>query len=277
MNHLLTLDQILSIPMPAPRLALDRSVRRVDADGHLHVGPSIISSAGVSSYWGKEVPDFDKLGLRPNTEYRLFRPPDELRKAAPSFQNKPLLSLHRPISAADHAHSLTVGAIGSPVVFEGQDLVAPLVVWDAVAIETIQDGSIKALSCGYRYKAVPQSGTFGGERYTHVMTDIVANHCALVEAGRVPGAVVGDAAIDRRISVMNDPSELQQFLADKLSGDDLAQANALLGELMRDPDAMIAEDAMRRRVAQGRLRTDRKVLAEFGARFPGLNKLKGSY
>ena len=284
MNHLLSLAEILAIPDPKPRLALDRSTRRIDADGHLHVGPSIISAAGVSSYWGSECPDFEKLGLRPNTEYRLFRPPDELRKAAPSFQNKPLLSLHRPISATDHAPSLVVGAIGSPVTFDGRDLMAPLVVWDSAAIEAIEDGSVRSLSCGYRYKAVPQSGSFGGDRYTLVMTDIVGNHCALVDAGRVPGAMVGDAALrDNAINGLpvrrnamdddderRDPTRLQQFLASVLSGDDLATANTMLNELISDPDATIAEDAMRRRVAQARLRPN----AAMDKRFPGLGRLK---
>ena len=276
MNHLPSLAQILSIPDPPPRLALDRSVRRIDTDGHLHVGPSIISAAGVSSYWGSEIPDFEKLGLRPNTEYRLFRPPDELRKAAPTFQNKPLLSLHRPVSATDHAPSLVVGSIGSPVVLQGTDLLAPLVVWDAVSIESIMDNSIKALSCGYRYRADMASGSYNGERFDGSMVDLVGNHCALVEAGRVPGAIVGDAAMTTMdgYQTMNDPTELQLFLARKLSGDDLNQANALLEELIRDPNATIAEDGIRRRAAQAMIRSNAKLDAKYAEMFPGLTKLK---
>ena len=279
MNHLPSLDQILAVPMPPPRLALDRSTQRLDQDGHLHVGPSVISAVGVSSYWGHEIPDFEKLGLRPNTEYRLFRPADELRKAAPTFANKPLLSLHRPVSAADHAHALTVGAIGSPVVFQGTDLIAPLVVWDATAIETIQDGSIKALSCGYRYRAVPQAGEYRGEKYTHAMTGLVGNHCALVEAGRVPTAMVGDAAIDRRNAVATNDAiaQLQQLFEQQLSGDARTRAYQLLVEITQDPAAQIAEDGLQRRVAASRWRRETKAAREYGKQFPGLSALKHIY
>lgn len=247
-------------------------MRRIDGDGHLHVGPSIISSAGVSSYWGKEIPDYDQLGLIPDREYRLFRAPDELRKAAPSFEGKPLLSLHRPVSAADHAPALVVGAIGSPVEFTGQDLVAPLVIWDGIAIETIQDGSIKSLSCGYRYRAVPKVGTYRGERYTYVMTAISGNHCALVEAGRVPRAMVGDEAMKGK--PMDPLSELHQFLAERLNPDDLAHANDLLEQLTRDPSAIVGYAALRRQVARSLMKTNAATASKFARQFPGLTSLK---
>ena len=46
-------------------LAMDRatSVRSFDADGRLHVARSNISKANVCPYLGREIPDWERLGL----------------------------------------------------------------------------------------------------------------------------------------------------------------------------------------------------------------------
>ena len=273
MNHLISLAEILAVPLPAPRLGLDRSTRRVDADGHMHIETSVLSSAGVSGYRACEIPDADKLGLDPNRIYPLLRPADELAKAAAGFSGKPVLNLHRRVSATDHAHLLTVGAVGSPVSFDGRDLVGPLVIWDGEAIAGIESGEQRALSCGYQYRADMSPGIHNGVRYDGRMVDLVANHVALCDRGRVPNAIVGDAAIDKGLSTMNDPTPLQLFLARKLSGSDLDQANQLLEELLQDPSAQIAEDG-RRRAAQAVMRSTAKLDAKYAGQFPGLSKLK---
>ncbi|WP_163365475.1 DUF2213 domain-containing protein, partial [Enterobacter asburiae] len=73
-------------------IALDRAtVRSIDADGHLHVERTPISKAVVNPYYGREVPDFERLGLDPEHIYRLYRDPKELARAASSFEGKPLL------------------------------------------------------------------------------------------------------------------------------------------------------------------------------------------
>jgi len=174
-------------------LALDRaSVRTFDADGHLHVASSTISAAGVSPYLGREVVDWQKLGLDPDRVYYLFRDPAELEKSAPTFQGKPLLSDHKPQSADDHSHRLVVGSIINTV-WRNPCLMAELVVWDGDAIRGIQDGSKRALSCGYRYVPLMQPGTYQGAHFDGRMTKIVGNHCTLVDQPRVKAAFVGDA------------------------------------------------------------------------------------
>src|SRR4029077_115521 len=55
-------------------LAFDRaSVRSIDQDGHLHVSESNISMAAVNPYIGREIPDWQELGLDPDKVYQLFR------------------------------------------------------------------------------------------------------------------------------------------------------------------------------------------------------------
>lgn len=176
-------------------LALDKSVRRIDQDGHLHVETANISKAMVNPYRGTEIPDWERLGLDPNRIYKLFRDPEELRKGAGSFSGKPLLSIHKALTATDHAHRLTVGSIGD-VSFDGTYLHAPLTVWDADAIAGIDDDEQRELSSGYRYDADMTPGTFRGERYDGVMRNIRGNHVALVSSGRAGSdVVVGDAAL----------------------------------------------------------------------------------
>lgn len=172
--------------------AFDReSVRRVDDDGHLHVGVTNISKANVCPYWGREIPDYESLGLDPNKQYRLYRDPEELAKGAPTFNNKPLLARHVEISAEDHPDDLTVGSTGTDATFEHPFLRNSLVVWKGSAIKDIESEAKKELSSAYRYRADMTPGTSPeGEDYDGVMRDIVGNHVALVKEGRAGADVV---------------------------------------------------------------------------------------
>ncbi|MFT9296329.1 MAG: DUF2213 domain-containing protein, partial [Acetobacter orientalis] len=175
-------------------LALDGSVRRIDADGHLHIATCILSAATVCPYYGHEIPNAQALGLVPDKLYQVYRPPQALAAAAASLAGKPILMRHQPVSAQDHPSTLTVGAVGSSVQFTPPNLVGSLTIWESAAIAAITSGRQKAVSAGYRYKAVPQSGTHNGVAYTLVMANIVFNHLALVAHPRVPTAIIGDAA-----------------------------------------------------------------------------------
>ncbi|WP_078528757.1 DUF2213 domain-containing protein [Komagataeibacter nataicola] len=83
-------------------LAYDRSVRRVDKDGHLFVDKCTLSSAIVSQYYGWEIPDGESLGFTRDRLYRLYRDADALRTAAPSLNGKPILMDHTAITAQTH-------------------------------------------------------------------------------------------------------------------------------------------------------------------------------
>jgi hypothetical protein len=175
--------------------AFDRapSVRTYDVDGRLHVASANISKANVCGYIGREIPDYQSLGLDADRTYQLFRDPEELAKAADSFNGVPLLSKHVPVSADDHQPDLVVGAVSNPV-FEAPYLTASLVVWSRDAIDAIEDGSQRELSSAYRYTCDLTPGTFDGVRYAGVMRNLTANHICLVTEGRVgPDAVIGDS------------------------------------------------------------------------------------
>lgn len=187
-------------------LAFDRAtVRTIDVDGRMHVEISNISKATVNPYRGNEIPDWEELGLDANRIYFLLRDPQELEKAAPTFNNIPLLSKHIPVSAAEPQKEFVVGATGSNASYQAPYLKNSLVVWDAVAIALIESEEQKELSSAYRYRADMTPGVYEGVAHDGVMRDIRGNHVALVEVGRAgPDVVVGDS------STLN-PSEIPKM------------------------------------------------------------------
>ncbi len=172
------------------KLAFDRSARRIDADGRLHVDRSHISKAAVNPYYGREIPGYEALGLQPDKVYRLLRDPVELERAAPTFARLPVLSEHVPVTVEAPRPDLVVGAIGSEVVFAAPYLDADLCVWDATSIAGIETDKVRELSCAYRYVPVMEPGEFEGQPYDGRMTEIQGNHLALVEVGRAGSDVV---------------------------------------------------------------------------------------
>ena len=176
-------------------IALDRSLRSVDADGHMRVEESRISKANICPYIGREIPDYQRLGLDPTRIYKLFRDPKELEKGASSFDGKPLLIRHVAIDAELPRKDLWVGTVG-PTKWEEPYLVTrPLMVLTQEAIDLINKGSQRELSAAYRYDAVMEPGTWGGQSYDGRMVNIRGNHVAIVSEGRVgPDVHVADEA-----------------------------------------------------------------------------------
>ena len=210
--------------MPQDHLALDRaSVRTIDpTSGHMHVSTTPISKANVCPYNGSEIPGADAIGLDPRKVYMLLRDPAELEKAAPTFEGKPLLIVHRPQSAKDHSHEVTVGAVHD-VQWDAPYLKAALAVWPGDAIAVIESGDQRELSCGYAYDADMTPGTYDGVKYDGVMRNIRGNHVALVEEGRAgPDVMVGDS---KHVSPEKGPP--MQLNAKKLSRPALLAGTAL--------------------------------------------------
>ncbi|WP_118811287.1 DUF2213 domain-containing protein [Neisseria lactamica] len=170
------------------------TARSYDKDGRLHVAVSNISKATVNPYYGSEIPNYRQLGLEPKKVYYLLRDPEELEKAAPTFNNLPLLNKHIPVSADEPQKEMIAGTTGSDTVFEDGYLKCSLAVWDAEAIAGIESGEQVELSSAYHYTADMTAGEFEGRHYDGVMRDIVGNHVALVDVGRAGrDVVVSDA------------------------------------------------------------------------------------
>lgn len=181
---------------PTECLAFDRaSVRTIDANGRLQISRTNISKANVNGYYGREIPRSEELGLEPNKLYRLWRHPDELRKAAKSFNNIPVLSKHIPDFPTDPPNEFRVGVTHSNAEFDGTYLTVGMSIWDNSAIAGIESGEQRELSASYKYVADMTPGvTPDGEPYDGVMRDIFGNHEALVPDGRAgPDVLVADS------------------------------------------------------------------------------------
>ena len=200
------------------RLAFDRaSVRTFSKDGVLHVSISPISKAMICPYYGREIPNSEALGLEPNRIYYLLRDPEELEKAAATFNNLPLLNKHIPISAHDLPKENIVGTTGSEAAFVAPYLNNSLAVWDASAIAGIESEDENELSSAYHYRADMTPGEYEGEHYDGVMRDLAGNHVSLVPDGRAgPDVVVGDKL----------PEEMKE-MKKKLTAKNIARRTAL--------------------------------------------------
>lgn len=182
--------------MPDNRIifAFDKQTARSrDADGRMRVKNCILSTAEINPYRGSEIPKYDELGLKPNHVYDLYRDPEEMRKAAPTFEGVPLMIKHIGQTADEPRKEYQAGAIHS-VTFDGKHLRGDLLVSDGKAIDLIESGELSDLSCGYRYEPDMTAGQSNGRHHDGVMRNIAGNHVALVDDGRASGAHVADRA-----------------------------------------------------------------------------------
>lgn len=189
LNQLDTFKAVMSI-----RVTFDATMRTYDKDGRLHIARSHISKACVNPYYGKEIPRSEALRLDPNKIYMMLRHPEELAKAAPTFQMLPILAKHTPLSNFStldekEKKKYIVGTIGSDVEFLEPFLDADVCIWDADAIAGIETEQQCEFSCGYSYEPIMTTGNYAGENYDGIMTQIHGNHLALVPDGRAGSEV----------------------------------------------------------------------------------------
>ena len=176
-------------------VAFDKaSARHYDDNGFLIVDSTVITKAAVNPYYGKEIPEYESLGLDPEKIYNMLRDPAELEKGMHTLGEKQLLIKHIFVSADEPQKESIAGTIGSNLEMVGNDVKGSLTVWDKEAINLIESGKLAELSASYFYDPVMKSGTFNGQPYDGIMTNIRGNHVALVERGRIGrDALVADA------------------------------------------------------------------------------------
>lgn len=193
----IAIDALPTPPEPPVVMAYDRSMRVKDVDGRLHVRDCRISKANICGYLGREIPGSESLGLEAGRVYQMYREAESLERAAPSFERIPLMMHHVSSSADDPQQDVIIGAV-SNVRWLAPYLVADLTVWVKEGIEAIESERQQELSPGYRYDPVMNAGVMGGQPYDGRMTNIYANHLAIVDTGRTgPDVFVNDHGIVR--------------------------------------------------------------------------------
>ena len=196
------------------RIAFDAkaSVRTKDENGFLHVAVSNLTKETVNPYYGKEIPGWQERGLDPQRVYYGWRSGRELEKGASTFSGLPLLLDHHIEDAEAPQKEYRVGTVGTDARWEAPYVRASLVVTDAEAIRAIEDGSMRELSCAYRYDPLWEAGTFEGVEYDFIMSNIRGNHVALVAEGRAGSDVVVADAKPRETTIKQLEKVMKNFL-----------------------------------------------------------------
>lgn len=172
------------------------TARTYDENGYLHVSTSNITKEQVVPYVGDTIPNWQELGLKPKAVYQIYRPAEEIEKAAETFNGLPLSLDHWNMDAENMPKDKIVGSLGTDAAFEKPYLKNSLTVTDADAIKRIENGEFRDLSAGYLCDVEMQDGMFDGKHYDGRMKNIRGNHVALVREGRAGHDVrVADAAM----------------------------------------------------------------------------------
>ena len=100
-----------------------------------------------------------------------------------TFQNAPICIDHPGEVGPDNWQAVSVGHVGEDVRRDGRYVAATLVIQDAAAIRAVERGALKDLSCAYDAVVTLERGSFEGEEYDAVQSQIVGNHLALLPKG----------------------------------------------------------------------------------------------
>ncbi|HDL7834727.1 TPA: DUF2213 domain-containing protein [Yersinia enterocolitica] len=220
------------------KFAFDKaSVRRYDVDGMLHVELTPISKANVCVYYGKEIPDWEALGLNPDKAYRLLRDPEELRKSAPTFNNKPVLDTHIAVSILDPPKEHIIGSTGTDAVYEAPYLKNSMGIYDINSIIGVENKQQREISSSYRYRLDMTPGEYEGEPYDGVMRDIVCNHVAIVPSGRAGPDVFVYDSLPTGLKLMSKAKELMAKILPFLANDaNPEEVEKKVEEIIKDDD-----------------------------------------
>jgi len=201
---------------------INDSNREYTQENYLTIKDCTITEACINLYMGREIANYKALGLDADKPYRLLRKREEIEKALPTFDMKPILDEHNfVLSDANHKNKW-LGTTGQNARFEGDELLIDLCIWDKKGIDYIEradknmHGGKKDLSVGYTYELKQETGTHKGEKYDFVMTNIKANHVALVKEGRVETAQIADSNfVGTKMKKLNVFQYLLQRIGDK--------------------------------------------------------------
>ncbi len=184
-----------------------------------------------------------------------------------SFEGAPVTDDHpKQMLTAETATRHARGALLGVPTRDGNDVIAPMVVFDAALIKKMERGKVQ-VSCGYECDLVEESGvTPEGERYDARQTNIRGNHVAIVDAGRAGTARVRmDAA-----SVQTDEGNIMDELKEALEKLALATERADKAEsTLAEMQAAIAAEKARADSAERDLESERKARTDAAERFEG--------
>lgn len=160
-------------------------------EGYLLCKEVPISRIGTFEYSGVEasLPNFSSV--------RLSRKEDELfnSKTVTSFEGKPVVISHARFADPDNWKDIAVGTVQNVRRGDGENssfLLADLLLTDRNAIDAVESGQLKEVSCGYDADTEETDDGIN-------QVGIVGNHVALVVNARCSGCRIGDGNMKQSI------------------------------------------------------------------------------
>ena len=165
-----------------------------DYNGYVFVNKRPISKVGIFEYLGSSIGAED-----PDRIYKVYRPAEELsnKETIDSFKLLPFIDDHEMLGTdATPAEEKGIqGTTGEDVYFDYDTLYGNFKIYSNSLNNSIENGK-KDVSLGYKCKYKFETGSFNGEVYDAIQTDLRGNHIALVDNGRMGKEVsVCDSAI----------------------------------------------------------------------------------
>lgn len=207
-------------------VAMDKA--ESDINGWITYPDNPISCEGVFPYSGRTI---GHEGLEPDKLYNVYRPGEELEKAADSFKLVPWVAGHTHMGAngADPATVGIGGIVGEQVYYRDGTLYGNLKVFTTQHAALIDKG-VKDLSLGYLAEFEYRPGTYNGQAYDFIQRNLRGNHLASVDEGRCgPAVSVQDGFIfDAKEHATMDEEIKQRIEALEAQNRDLSEKLAAL-------------------------------------------------
>ena len=173
--------------------------KEVDKNDYWLIPDNPITKIGVFPYLGRQI----SPELEPDTVYQVLRPEEELTKpeTLKSFELLPVVDEHTMLGTKDENHIPAEqkgihGVTGTNVKQNGDIITVDLKIFSETLKDEIESGK-KDLSLGYYSSYEVTQGTYKGQSYDAIQRDIIANHIALVDEGRMGKEV---RVMDRNIT-----------------------------------------------------------------------------
>lgn len=228
------------------------SARTQDQNGYLLVKGCPVSSFGIFQYSAAQV----GLDGDPNRIVNVFRPESAVSdpEFISSLQVVPLINDHEMLSGFQGDKSATAPEeYGVDGVMFGVGYAKPWTRGDLKIFSRSMQSDLssgkKDLSLGYTCDFLMESGTFDGQQYEVVQTNMRGNHIALVDVGRVPGARVLDGkklcfdSLDFSVQFNTTGGEIMPRTRRALDSNTVEQLKAQLKALLPTFEQFLSEEA----------------------------------
>ena len=218
-------------------ITLDASARmRKTAGGYLVAEPRV-ARTGVQLYQGVEV------GRPELNTVRVNRPKEVVfdTQSLQSYAHRPITMGHPDVPVtSDNWRDYAIGHVGGEVIRDGEYIRVPILLMDRAAIDAVESGEIKQLSLGY------QMGLdwAGGDGFDATVTDIVANHLAVVPSARGgPKLAIGDDKDRSKHQMTTDANKTVQVTIDGIGVQVADSAAPIIQRYIKDQEQKLADAA----------------------------------